>query len=311
MERVLWIYMPFLLGTLFTITGYVTGFPVNSTDIVTDLIEVQSTTANVSESSTAQPLLQYSVTNLPKVPTSLPNENGDALHQTGNATSLPLTLTPISAPVATTTTSPATTTTPTPTTTSIPATTATPMPVVTISEAIATLPHTVSPVHLTTKVVTTALPTTTTLHPATTALTSTTLHTTTQPTTIKTTATQPFTPVHETTLQVAITPTASTPQEASTTASKSTNIPDNQTTKESGDWSIIGITSNSFTGKILLPIAVGGALSVVIIAVAYCYCSRRGSQAGSAKSSRNGVQVHRMTSNDRVMLLADSSEDEF
>lgn len=70
MERVHWIYMPFLLATLFTITGYVTGFPtpqINSTDVVTDLVEVQSMTANVSESSTAQPLLQYSATSLPEV----------------------------------------------------------------------------------------------------------------------------------------------------------------------------------------------------------------------------------------------------
>lgn len=70
MERVLWIYMPFLIATLFTITGYVTGFPtpqIYSTDFVTDLVDVQSTTANVSESSTAQPLLQYTATSLPEV----------------------------------------------------------------------------------------------------------------------------------------------------------------------------------------------------------------------------------------------------
>ncbi|XP_071511894.1 uncharacterized protein [Diadema antillarum] len=92
------------------------------------------------------------------------------------------------------------------------------------------------------------------------------------------------------------------------TSLKKATAPHSHTPASSGDWSILGITKNSFTGKILLPIAIGILFSVVIIAVAYAYCSRK-RKTRTGKTHGNGV--HDMTSMDRVMLLADSSEDEF
>lgn len=152
--------------------------------------------------------------------------------------------------------------------------------------------------------------TTTTPYPLTLAHTSTqaAARSSVQPTTQKVvTQNRPLT---TTTQQPTTKPATSIPREGTSSPHGSTNVPESHTTDSGGDWNIIGISSNSFTGKILLPIAIGTALSVLIIAVAYYYCSRkRTSRVGKASSSRNGV--HRMTSTDRVMLLADSSEDEF
>ncbi|XP_054758727.2 uncharacterized protein LOC129264807 [Lytechinus pictus] len=302
MERIHWIYTPLLLAAICTTPCYITGLPITTepgptlqtdiTDIITDL---QAIAGNESSTSNAMP--QYSTTIPSEVPSLQP---GDTLNTSTVQETSPQNLT---------TTSVATTTTLNVTSTEPPTTTAFAETIIPSETATAPSTSTTTPVQSSTMPTTlkTTLPTSTaTSHPTTSTSSSTTPQTSTV---IKTSTMQSIIPVHEATLPVTTTPRGSTTtQGAPTTTRESTHISDNLTTKHSGDWNIIGISGNSFTGKILLPIAVGTAFSVIIIAVAYCYCSRRGSNR-AAKSSRNGV--HRMTSNDRVMLLADSSEDEF
>ncbi|XP_041469026.1 cell wall protein DAN4-like [Lytechinus variegatus] len=305
MERIHWIYTPLLLATICTTPCYITGLPIttepgptlqiNITDIITDL---QTTAGNESSTSNAMP--QYSTTIPSEVPSLQPGGalNTSTVYQTSSQNL--------------TTTSVATTTTVNVTSTEPPTMTAFAETTIPSETTIASSASTTTPILSSTMPTTlkTTLPTSTaTSHPSTSTSSSTTPQTSAV---VKTPTTQSIIPVHEVTLPLTTTPRRSTTTTqgapTTTTTRESTHISDNLTTKHSGDWNIIGISGNSFTGKILLPIAVGTAFSVIIIAVAYCYCSRRGSNR-AAKSSRNGV--HRMTSNDRVMLLADSSEDEF
>lgn len=91
--------------------------------------------------------------------------------------------------------------------------------------------------------------------------------------------------------------------------SSETSSKENGSTKDSPtDSSFLGVDKNSFTAKVILPIAAGIILAVFIVLIV---CSIRSCLDRKERKSSRRTMDHDMAPMDRVMLLADSSEDEF